>query len=239
MLESIGYALNHLPALLKASIVTIQITAFSVVFGLIGGTFLGVSRLSSFLPVRWASRIYVEFFRGTPLLVQIVIIYFGFPAVVKNLGFQFSFDKFVAAVIALGLNSAAYIGEIVRAGIQSIDSGQREASECLGLGPFQTMRYIIFPQAFRRMIPPLSNEFTTLLKDTSLVQVIAYEELFTQGKLIAARDFRWFEVFITVALIYLVMNTVASQGFILLERWMDPLRKTEKQSTNALANALE
>lgn len=239
MLESLGFALDALPTLLRGAITTLQLTAFSVVLGLIGGILLGIARLSPLVPLRLASRIYIDFFRGTPLLVQIFMIYFGIPALSQNLGVTLTFNRFVAAILALSLNSAAYLAEIVRAGIQSIESGQREASESLGLGPVQTMRYIIFPQAFRRMIPPLGNEFITLLKDTSLVAIIGYEELFRRGQLIVAQNYRSFEIFTTVALVYLVLNTLSSQVFIWLERWMDPLQKARRHTSKVAVDTGE
>jgi arginine/lysine/histidine/glutamine transport system substrate-binding/permease protein len=233
--KSLEFALDALPTLLIGAVTTLQLTAVSVVFGLVGGTLLGIARLSTFKPLSIASRIYVDFFRGTPLLVQIFMIYFGIPAFVNSIGASFSFNRFAAAILALSLNSAAYLAEIVRAGIQSIELGQREASESLGLSPIQTMRYIIFPQAFRRMIPPLGNEFITLLKDTSLVAVICYEELFLRAQLIVAQNYRAFEIYITVALVYLVLNTLSAQAFIWLERWMDPVHKTKQQESAVLA----
>jgi len=236
VLQSLEFALNALPALLKGAVTTLQLTAFSVLLGLMGGTLLGIARLSPIVPLRVATRVYVDFFRGTPLLVQIFMIYFGIPALAQNLGLTFNFDRFVAAILALSLNSAAYLAEIVRAGIQSIELGQREASESLGLSPIQTMRYVIFPQAFRRMIPPLGNEFITLLKDTSLVAIIGYEELFRRGQLIVAQNYRSFEIFTTVALVYLILNTVSSQAFIWLERWMDPLNKSKQRESAVLAD---
>lgn len=236
MFQSLEYSLDALPTLLIGAVTTLQLTAVSVIFGLVGGTLLGISRLSSFKPLQIASRIYIDFFRGTPLLVQIFMIYFGIPAFANSIGTTFTFNRFFAAILALSLNSAAYLAEIVRAGIQSIELGQREASESLGLSPLQTMRYVIFPQAFRRMIPPLGNEFITLLKDTSLVAVIGYEELFRRGQLIVAQNYRAFEIYITVALVYLVLNTLSSQAFILLERWMDPLHKSKRRQTPVLSD---
>ncbi|MGF1459228.1 MAG: amino acid ABC transporter permease [Leptolyngbyaceae cyanobacterium] len=230
MLESLEYALSALPTLLVGAVTTLQLTAMSVIFGLVGGTLLGIARLSTFKPIQLASRIYIDFFRGTPLLVQIFMIYFGIPAFANSLGTTFTFNRFVAAVLALSLNSAAYLAEIVRGGIQSIELGQREASASLGLSPVQTMRYVVFPQAFRRMIPPLGNEFITLLKDTSLVAVIGYEELFRRGQLIVAQNYRAFEIYITVALVYLVLNTVSAQAFAWLEAWMDPAQKSKRRS---------
>jgi len=221
---SISVILRSLPFLLQGALVTLEITALSVVLGLTGGSLLGIVRLSPVTPVRWAARAYVDFFRGTPLLVQIFMIYFGIPAVAQELGFTFTFDRLVAAVMALSLNSAAYIAEIVRAGIQSIDPGQAEASQSLGLSSLQTMRYVIFPQALRRMLPPLGNEFIAMLKDTSLVAVIGFEELFRKGQLIVAENYRAFEIYAAVAMIYLCLTLLSSQAFSRLETWMNPIK---------------
>lgn len=237
MLESLEYAREALPTLLRGALITLQLTAVSVSFGLVGGVLLGIARLSPLKPISIATRVYIDFFRGTPLLVQIFMIYFGLPALVSSLGASFSFNRFVAAILALSLNSAAYLAEIVRAGIQSIEMGQREAAESLGLDPVQSMRYIIFPQAFRRMIPPLGNEFITLLKDTSLVAVIGYEELFRRGQLIVAQNYRAFEIYITVALVYLLLNTLCSQAFTWLERWMDPTHQAKRRAAAAATAA--
>lgn len=226
-LEALRVMLNAFPALLAGAVITLQLTAVSVFFGLILGSLIGIARLSKTLPLRWSARGYIDFFRGTPLLVQIFMVYFGIPAVLKGAGLAFSFDRFAAAVLALSLNSAAYIAEIVRGGIQSIEVGQSEAAQSLGLDSVQTMRYVIFPQAFRRMLPPLGNEFISLLKDTSLVAVIGFEELFRRGQLIVAENYRPFEIYAAVALVYLVLTLLSSQFFARLERWMDPVRRGE------------
>jgi arginine/lysine/histidine/glutamine transport system substrate-binding and permease protein len=206
-------------------LITLQLTVFSVFLGLIAGSLIGIARLSHLTPLRWAARAYIDFFRGTPLLVQLFMIYYGIPAVVQNLGLDFSFDRFLAAVTALSLNSAAYIAEIVRAGIQSIETGQSEAAESLGLDAVQTMRYVIFPQAFRRMLPPLGNEFISMLKDTSLVAVISFDELFRRGQLIVAQNYRPFEIYAGVAIIYLCLTLLSSQAFSRLETWMNPVKR--------------
>lgn len=235
MLDSLGYVTEALPNLLRGALITLQLTASSVFLGMIGGILLGMARLSPIKPLSIAARVYVDFFRGTPLLVQIFMLYFGLPALVQAVGYTFTFERPVAAILALSLNSAAYLAEIVRAGIQSIGPGQREASESLGLGPIQTMRYIIFPQAFRRMIPPLGNEFITLLKDTSLVAVIGFEELFRRGQLIVATNYRSFEIYTAVALVYLLLNSLSAQAFIFLERWMDPANKAKRRQMEVTA----
>lgn len=228
---------NALPALLAGALITLQLAAVSIVIGLVLGSLIAIARLSTFKLIRWAARAYIDFFRGTPLLVQLFMVYFGFPAILQQLGIDFTFDRFLAAVVALSLNCAAYIGEIVRAGIQSIDSGQTEAAQSLGLNPAKTMRHIIFPQALRRMLPPLGNEFITLLKDTSLVAVIGFEELFREGQLIVATNYRPFELYAAVALIYLALTLLSSQAFSGLERWMNPVarRRAANQRENQRA----
>ncbi|MDZ8104858.1 MAG: ABC transporter permease subunit [Nostoc sp. DedQUE12a] len=225
---SINVILQAVPTLLQGALVTLQLTILSVVFGLIGGSLIGIIRLSHIAPLRWLARAYVDFFRGTPLLVQIFMIYFGLPAILQQLGSTFTFDRLAAGVIALSLNSAAYIAEVVRAGIQSIEVGQTEAAKSLGLSPVQTMRYVIFPQAFRRMIPPLGNEFISLLKDTSLVSVIGFEELVRKGQLIVADNYRAFEIYAGVAVVYLCLTLISSQAFSLLEAWMNPVQRHNK-----------
>ncbi|MEH2283283.1 MAG: ABC transporter permease subunit [Nostoc sp.] len=228
---SISVISQAFPSLLQGALVTLQLTMLSVVFGLIGGSLIGIVRLSHIAPVRWLARAYVDFFRGTPLLVQIYMIYFGLPAISQELGFTFTFDRLVAGVIALSLNSAAYIAEVVRAGIQSIEPGQAEAAKSLGLSSIQTMSSVIFPQAFRRMIPPLGNEFISLLKDTSLVSVIGFEELLRKGQLIVADNYRAFEIYAGVAVVYLCLTLLSSQAFSRLEVWMNPVKVQKKYDT--------
>ncbi len=228
--------LNALPNLLQGALVTLELTAFSVLLGMIGGSLIGIARLSTLTPLRWVTRAYVDFFRGTPLLVQIFMIYFGLPALLQGIGINFSLDRLAAAVIALSLNSAAYLAEIVRAGIQSIEIGQSEAAQSLGLGAVETMRYIIFPQALRRMLPPLGNEFITLLKDTSLVAVIGFEELFRRGQLIVADNYRTFEIYAAVALIYLALTLLSSRVFSFLEDWMNPIKRSSKANSPTVRN---
>ncbi|ABA23491.1 L-arginine ABC transporter membrane protein / L-glutamine ABC transporter membrane protein / L-arginine-binding protein / L-histidine-binding protein / L-histidine ABC transporter membrane protein / L-lysine-binding protein / L-lysine ABC transporter membrane protein / L-glutamine-binding protein [Trichormus variabilis ATCC 29413] len=227
--SSIKLILQFLPTLLQGALVTIQLTILSTLLGLICGTLIALIRLSQFTPARLLARAYVDFFRGTPLLVQIFMIYFGIPALAQQLGFTFNFDRWVAGVIALSVNAAAYIAEIVRAGIQSIEIGQTEAAKSLGLNPWLTMRLVIFPQAFRRMLPPLGNEFISLLKDTSLVAVIGFEELFRKGQLIVADNYRAFEIYAAVAIVYLCLTLLASQVLSRLEMWMNPTMKAQQR----------
>ena len=223
--ESINIS-KILANLLRGTFVTLELTAFSVFLGMIGGSLIAFARISHYPILRWLTRMYVDFFRGTPLLVQIFMIYFGLSALFQGLGLNLNLERLPAAVTALSLNSSAYLAEIVRGGIQSIEKGQWEASQSLGMNPLQTMIYVIFPQAFRRMLPPLGNEFITILKDTSLVAVIGFEELFRQGQLIVATNYRAFEIYAAVALIYLALTLLSSRAFNWLENWMNPVKSS-------------
>ena len=216
--------------LIRGAGVTVLLTVFAVFFGLIGGTLVALGLLSPVAIIQWFFRIYVEFFRGTPMLVQLFIIYFGLPGLFKEIGLEWTLERFPAAVIALSLNVAAYLAEIIRGGIQSIDPGQSEACQSLGMSPFQTMKEVIFPQAFRRVIPPLGNEFITLIKDTSLTAVIGFSELFREGQLIVAVTYKSFEVYIAVALVYLVLTTISSFFFKWLETYLDPVGQAKKKA---------
>ena len=198
---NVDLMINSLPLLIVGAGITIQITAISVGLGLIIGMFVGIARICNVKVLRALATVYIDFLRGTPLLVQIFLIYFALPMVVGQ-----RVDPFIAAITACGINSGAYIAEIFRAGIQAIDEGQREAGRSLGMSWVQTMRYIIVPQAFKNVIPPLGNEFIALLKDSSLVSVIGFEELTRRGQGILARTYGSLEIWITVALIYLVMT---------------------------------
>ena len=224
-LNSFNVFWQSLPTLLSGVLVTLQLALISGLCGLTSGSLIGIIRLSHIKPLRFLARVYIDFFRGTPLLVQIFMIYFGLPAISQEMGFTLTLNRLAAGVIALSLNSAAYIAEIVRGGIQSIEIGQSEAAKSLGLKPVQTMTYVIFPQALRRMIPPLGNEFISLLKDTSLVAVIGFEELFRKGQLIVSENYRAFEVYAAVAIIYLCLTLICSQLFSRLEIWMNPMSK--------------
>ncbi len=202
-----------MPLLLTGAAVTVKITALSVFLGILIGLFVGIARISTYKIVHLAAAVYVDFLRGTPLLVQIFLVYFALPVLTGQ-----RIDPFVAAIAACSINSSAYVAEIFRAGIQSIDAGQMEAGRSLGMTWTQTMRYIIVPQAARRVIPPLGNEFIALLKDSSLVSVIGFEELTRRGQLIIARTYASLEIWICVAIIYLVMTVSISRLVAWLER---------------------
>lgn len=205
--------IDSMPLLLTGLYMTLKITSLSVGLGLIIGLLLSVARISNFKLARWFAHAYVELIRGTPLLVQIFIIYFALPNII-----HMRVDAYVAAVAACSINSGAYVAEIFRAGLQSVDKGQMEAGRSLGLSWYQTMKEIIIPQAFRNIIPALGNEFIAMLKDSSLVSVIGYEELMRSGQLIIARTYASVEIWSTVALMYLIMTFTISRLVAFLER---------------------
>lgn len=211
--------INTFPVLLMGTVITLQITIISIAIGCLLGLIAGLSRLSGVRPLRLAATAYVDFFRGTPLLVQIMIVYFGLPQLLRDgqtylmttfdmpqILTQYTLPVFLAAVISCSLNSGAYIAEIFRAGVQSIERGQMEAARSLGMTAGQAMRYVILPQAVKRVIPPLGNELIALLKDTSLLSVIGFEELARRGQLIVGQTYVAFPVWLTVAFLYLVMT---------------------------------
>jgi polar amino acid transport system permease protein len=181
---------------------------------IIGGTILGVagalSRISRNRLLNVLAAVYVEWIRNTPLLIQLLFIYFG-------LGVFLPLSAFVSAVLALSIFSGAYITEIIRAGIQSIHKGQREAALSLGMSEGQAMRLVILPQAFKRILPPLAGQFISLIKDSSLVSVIAVSELTYAAKNIVTETFRAFEVWMAIAVFYFVLSFILSRLVRVLE----------------------
>ena len=197
--------------LMLGFVLTLKISFASIFFGVIIGTIFGIARLSSEPVTRWVSLSYVELIRNTPLLVQIYIIYFF-------VGAMLNLSAFAAGTAALSMFAGAYVAEIVRAGIQSIHKGQMEASRSLGMSYTQAMRHIILPQAFKHIIPPLAGQFISLIKDSSLVSVIALADLMFQGQQAVARTYCAFEIYFTVAFLYLVMTFTFSMATQYVER---------------------
>jgi His/Glu/Gln/Arg/opine family amino acid ABC transporter permease subunit len=194
-----GIIFNNLDVILQGVLVTISLALLAEVLGIILGLVLALLKISRSRILSWPAQVYIDIFRGTPLLVQITIIYFT----TASVGLRFE-SLFFAGLVALTLNSAAYVAEIFRAGIQSIDKGQMESGRASGLSYPQTMRYIIVPQAFRRTIPPLTNEFVTLVKDTSLVSVLGLAELLRAARVLQAETFNGTPL-IAAAFIYLII----------------------------------
>jgi len=212
------------PTVLEGVWVTLQLTVLSMVIGVVLGVVLAVMRQSKNGVLRWVAGLYVWFFRGTPVLVQIVF-WFNIALFVPTItigGFSVSTNTIVtsfgAALLALALNEAAYMAEIIRAGITSIDRGQAEAASALGYTPLQTMTHIVLPQALRVIVPPTGNETINMLKTTSLVSVVAAQDLLTRVQEISARNYLVIELLIVASIWYIALTTVASVGQYYLER---------------------
>lgn len=205
--------INYLPPLLKGSLLTIELTIVSVFFGMILGLFLALGRLSKNRAIDRISWFYIWLFRGTPLLMQIFFIYYALPLIYPAL----TLAQMPAAFIALALNSAAYLAEIIRAAIQSIDRGQMEAARALGMSYGQAMKRIIVPQSYRRLIPPVGNEFIALLKDSALVSVIGMTELMRTTS-VMANSSGDASIYIPAAILYLIMTTLFTYVFDKLEK---------------------
>ncbi|MCR5435512.1 MAG: amino acid ABC transporter permease [Treponema sp.] len=202
------------PQLLNGAKITILLTLCSVCAGLLLSIFLALGTMSKRKVLRAICKAYVFFFRGTPLLMQLYFVYYGLPCISPALTIN---NKFLAAFIAFGLNSSAYCSEIIRAAIQSIDKGQFEAGKVLGLNYFQTMRLIILPQSIRRLIPPVGNEFIMMLKDASLVSLIALADITKVTRSIQSSTASSL-VYIPAMILYLVITAVFSLIFHVLEK---------------------
>lgn len=211
-----SYAINALPLLLQGAKYTIIISILGLIIGLIIGIIVGFGRLAKNKLLYGLATIYVEVLRGTPIMIQALYIYFAIPMLLN-----FEINAVIAGVIAISINAGAYIAEIVRGGIRSIDKGQVEAGRSLGLSNRQTMYKIVWPQAFKQMIPPLGNQFIISLKDTSLLTMIGVGELTRQGTIIVASNFRSVEIYTTVGLMYLAMTLTISFILRKIERRMD------------------
>jgi polar amino acid transport system permease protein len=218
------------PRILRGVRITVELTVVAMAIGILGGVGLAVMRLSPNRLVSGSSWLYIWFFRGTPLLVQIFFWYFAsslYRTIAIGIPFGPAFfhinansvlKPFVVSILALGLNEAAYMAEIVRAGIISVDQGQHEAAASLGMTRLMTMRRVVLPQAMRVIVPPTGNEVISMLKNTSLVSTIAYTELFYTVQLIYAVNYKTIPLLIVASIWYLVMTSVLYVGQYFIER---------------------
>ncbi|NLW23598.1 MAG: amino acid ABC transporter permease [Tissierellia bacterium] len=192
--------------------VTLIISFLSLIAGTILGTLLSILKLSKVRVLKIISTVYIEVVRGTPMMVQIALIYFG-SYVLTGM----NMDGFLAALVAVSLNSAAYVAEIIRSGIQSIDKGQTEASRSLGLSNAQTMRHIILPQAIKNILPALGNEFVTLIKETSVASTIGVADLMYTSKIVQSTSYQAFNPLVIVAALYFIFTFTISKLIGVLE----------------------
>lgn len=204
---------EYAPFLLKGTLLTIGLSIAGILIGTVFGLFIGLGKMLQNKLLAFPFTVYITFFRGTPLFVQILLVHFGVvPFLIGET------NAIYAAIIALSLNSAAYIAEIFRAGIESIDKGQMEAARSLGMNHVQAMWHVILPQAFKRMIPPLGNEFIVLIKESSLAAVITAPEIMYWGRAMAGQYYKVWEPYLTAAVIYLILTISLSFLLNRLER---------------------
>jgi polar amino acid transport system permease protein len=200
------------PLLAEGTLVTLRVSLFAAIFGTLGGIVLGLMALSDVRVLRWFVRAYVDFIRGTPLLIQIFLVFFALPVVGVRL------HEIWAGVVALSFNAAAYVSEVVRGGVGAVEKGQTEAAKSIGMTKPQILTYILLPQTYRAIVPPLTNETITLVKNSSLLSVISVYELTRAGQAIISVHFVPFEIYMLLALYYYAIITTLSWLSRLLER---------------------
>jgi His/Glu/Gln/Arg/opine family amino acid ABC transporter permease subunit len=204
--------LSALPFLLAGALKTIEVVILALFFGVLCGLVGGFAKLSNNRLLRGAAGVYVSVIRGTPFVVQLFFVYYGFPQ------FGLEVPAMVAAVGTLAFYSGSYQTEIVRGAIQSIERGQIEAAQALGFSYWQTMRLVVFPQALLRMLPPLGNEFVALTKNSALVSLVTVQELFLTAQMVISSTFQNFAIFLTIGVMYYVMTSAVGALTQYLER---------------------
>ena len=191
---------------------TLGLSIISVLIGIVIGSLLALMKLSKHKPLKWIAAVYIEVVRGTPMITQLFIVYFG-----SYVLFGLDMNPFIAGIIAVSLNSGAYVAEIIRSGIQSIDKGQMEAGRSLGMTQSMTMKEIIMPQAVKNILPALCNEFITVIKETSIVSVIGVTDLMYNVNIVRGISFRPLEPLLIAAVIYFILTFGLSKAVNILE----------------------
>lgn len=202
---------------------TLILALFSVLIGTLGGTLLSLCRMSKFKPLKYIAVAIVEFVRGTPLMVQLMFIFYGLPMIgvtFPDISFIPNFSRFMAGVVAMSLNSSAYVSEIIRSGIQAVDPGQMEAARSIGFTYGESMRKVILPQAVKNILPALGNEFVTVIKESSIVSVIGIADLMFRTNDVIAVTYRSLQALLIAALMYFVMTFFISRLISFAERKM-------------------
>ena len=203
---------------------TLLLSVVSVAMAVLPALLLALMRLSKWKPVKWLSGAYIAVFRSTPLMVQLYIIYYGLFSVIKIQPYTiFGFidiSRFIPGVVALALNSSAYVAEIFRAGILAVDAGQMEAARSLGLSKFQGMKLIVLPQAIKNILPALANELVTMVKESSICSILGMAELIWGAKTVATTTYKTLSPYVLAAFIYFLINFPASKGIEAIERRM-------------------
>ncbi len=206
---------------------TLIISALSVVLGLFSGTLMAVMRMGRIKPLKWIAVAYIEFIRGTPLMVQLMFIFYGLPMIgitFPDVSFIPNFSRFMAGVVAMSMNSCAYIAEVIRSGIQAVDVGQMEAARSIGFKSGESMRLVILPQAVKNILPALGNEFVTVIKESSIVSVIGISDLMYGTNGVIAITYRSLPALAIAAIMYFIMTFIGSRLIAILEKRMNHAR---------------
>ncbi len=202
---------------------TLIIAFFAVLLGTLLGTLLAVLKMGKFKPTRWLASAYIEFIRGTPLMIQLMFIFYGLPMLnitFPEVSFIPNFERFAAGIFAMSLNSGAYVAEIIRSGIQAVDKGQAEAARSLGFKENQALVMVVLPQAIKNILPALGNEFVTVIKESSIVSVIGIADLMYQTNSVISVTFITLESLAVAAILYFIMTFVTSRLIAFAERKM-------------------
>lgn len=220
-MEIINVLIQYFPSFMVALGETLKLTVISLLCATILGIVFGLFKVSGVRVLKLMANVYIDIIRGTPLMVQTMIVFYGLSQVLRPMGFSWSNigGSFAAGAVTLSLNAGAYMAEIIRGGIEAVDKGQMEAARSLGLPYRKAMSKVILPQAFRTMMPSIINQFIISLKDTSLISIIGIRELTQNGKIIAANSAsKVMAIWLVVALFYLVICTALSKFAVLMER---------------------
>ena len=219
---------RYYPYFLEGVKNTLIIAAMSVVLGVVFGTLMAIMRMCRIKPLKWIAIAYIEFVRGTPLMVQLMFIFYGLPMI----GIEFpdvswipNFSRFMAGIVAMSINSCAYVAEVIRSGIQAVDDGQMEAARSIGFKYGESMRLVILPQAIRNILPALGNEFVTVIKESSIVSVIGISDLMYGTNGVIALTYRSLPCLAIAACMYFVLTFISSRLIAMLEKRMKHGRK--------------
>ena len=216
-MNAIQQIIGWMPALLQATGVTLALSVTSVLTALVLAVFLALGKISKNTVLRSVCGAYIFFFRGTPLLMQLFFLYYTLPQLVPAFNIQ---SRFLAAWIAFSLNVAAYLAEIIRAGILAVDGGQNEAARSLGLSSWQSMKLVVLPQAIKNILPALANELVTMVKESSICSVLGMTELIWGAKTVATTTYKTLSPYVLAALVYFVINYPAGKAIEAIERRM-------------------
>ena len=220
--ETIGKIIERYSSFFAQGVVnTLIIAAFSVLLGTILGTLMATMRMGKILPLKWLAVAYIEFIRGTPLMVQLMFIFYGLPMIgvkIPDISWIPNFSRFAAGIVAMSMNSCAYVAEVIRSGIQAVDYGQTEAARSVGFSSGEAMRLVVLPQAIKNILPALGNEFVTVIKESSIVSVIGLADLMFRTNDVIALSYKSLECHAVAALIYFVLTFISSRLVSLAER---------------------